>query len=176
MPFDLLLTKARLASNPQEVVDIGIAHGKIVAIAPQLAVADAGLIESAAGGLIVPGLVETHIHLDKSCIIERCSIVEGSLKEAIAETARVKRDFSEEDIFERASYLGTAIAAGTMHMRTHVEVDPRVGSKAFMPYANWHAVMRGRSTWRSAFSRRKVSSTTRAPKSCWSLPARRAPT
>jgi cytosine deaminase len=132
MRFDLLLTSARLASSPQEVVDIGIAQGKIAAIAPGLAVADAGVIEPVAGGLIVPGFVETHIHLDKSCIIERCSIREGSLKEAIAETARVKRGFTEEDIFERArATLERAILAGTMHMRTHVEVDPRVGLKGF---------------------------------------------
>jgi cytosine/creatinine deaminase len=132
MRFDLLLTSARLASSPQEVVDIGIAQGKIAAIAPGLAVADAGVIEPEAGGLIVRGFVETHIHLDKSCIIERCSIREGSLKEAIAETARVKRGFTEEDIFERArATLERAILAGTMHMRTHVEVDPRVGLKGF---------------------------------------------
>ena len=132
MRFDLFLTSARLASNPQEVVDIGIAQGKIAAIAPGLAVTDAGAIEPVAGGLIVPGFVETHIHLDKSCIIERCSIREGSLKEAIAETARVKRGFTEEDIFERArATLERAILAGTMHMRTHVEVDPRVGLKGF---------------------------------------------
>ena len=132
MPFDLRLIRARLASTPQELVDIGIAQGKIAAIAPDLAATDAGLIQSAGGGLIAPGFVETHIHLDKSCLIERCSLAEGSLKEAIAETARLKRGFTEEDIFERArATLEHAIVAGTMHMRTHVEVDPRVGLKGF---------------------------------------------
>jgi len=132
MPFDLRLIRARLASTPQELVDIGIAQGKIAAIAPDLAATDAGLIQSAGGGLIAPGFVETHIHLDKSCLIERCSLAEGSLKEAIAETARLKRGFTEEDIFERArATLERAIVAGTMHMRTHVEVDPRVGLKGF---------------------------------------------
>jgi cytosine deaminase len=130
MSFDLLLKGARLATNPGAVVDIGIANGKIAAIAPNLA--DAAAIEPIGGGLVVPGLVETHIHLDKSCIIDRCSIREGSLKEAIAETARAKRAFTEDDIFERAqATLERAILAGTMHMRTHVEVDPRVGLKGF---------------------------------------------
>ena len=117
-----------MPTNPEAVVDIGIANGKIAAIAPELA--DAVAIEAIGGGLVVPGLVETHIHLDKSCIIDRCSIREGSLKEAIAETARAKRAFTEDDIFERArGTLRSAILAGTMHMRTHVEVDPRVGLK-----------------------------------------------
>jgi len=130
MSFDVVLKGARLASNPQELVDIGIADGKIAAIAPDLGGAPA--IEAIGGGLVTPGLVETHIHLDKSCIIDRCSIREGSLKEAIAETARAKRAFSEDDIFERArTTLERAILAGTMHMRTHVEVDPRVGLKGF---------------------------------------------
>jgi cytosine deaminase len=130
MSFNLLLKGARLATNPGEVVDIGIGNGKIAAIAPNLA--DAVAIEPIGGGLVVPGLVETHIHLDKSCIIDRCSIREGSLKEAIAETARAKRAFTEDDIFERAqATLERAILAGTMHMRTHVEVDPRVGLKGF---------------------------------------------
>ena len=130
MSFDLVLKGARLATNPEALVDIGIANGKIAAIAPNLA--EAGAIEAIGGALVAPGLVETHIHLDKSCIIDRCSIREGSLKEAIAETARAKRAFSEADIFERAqTTLQRAILAGTMHMRTHVEVDPRVGLKGF---------------------------------------------
>ena len=130
MRFDVVLKAARLAANPEAVVDIGIANGKIAAIAPDLD--DAVAVEAVGGGLIAPGLVETHIHLDKSCIIDRCSIREGSLKEAIAETARAKRAFTEDDIFERArGTLERAILAGTMHMRTHVEVDPRVGLKGF---------------------------------------------
>ena len=130
MSFDLVLKGARLATKPEEVVDIGIANGKIAAIAANLG--DAVDLAAIGGGLVVPGLVESHIHLDKSCIIDRCSIREGSLKEAIAETARAKRAFTEDDIFERAQKtLQRAILAGTMHMRTHVEVDPRVGLKGF---------------------------------------------
>ncbi|HXE67874.1 MAG TPA: amidohydrolase family protein [Hyphomicrobiaceae bacterium] len=130
MSFDLVLKGARLATNPEALVDIGIANGKIAAIAPDLV--DAVAIEAIGGGLVAPGLVETHIHLDKSCIIDRCCIREGSLKEAIAQTARAKRAFTEDDIFERArGTLERAILGGTMQMRTHVEVDPRVGLKGF---------------------------------------------
>jgi cytosine/creatinine deaminase len=130
MSFDLVLKGARLASKPEELVDVGIANGKIAAIAASLD--EAVELAAIGGGLVVPGLVESHIHLDKSCIIDRCSIREGSLREAIAETARAKRAFTEDDIFERGQKtLQRAILAGTMHMRTHVEVDPRVGLKGF---------------------------------------------
>jgi cytosine/creatinine deaminase len=130
LAFDVLLREARLPSSPDALVDIGIAAGRIAAIGWDLA-ASAEVVPLG-GALVVPGFVETHIHLDKSCIIDRCNIVEGTLKEAIAETARAKRVFTEGDIFERARRtLEKAIIGGAMVMRTHVEVDPRVGLKGF---------------------------------------------
>jgi cytosine/creatinine deaminase len=130
MAFDLTLRQARLPDSPDRLADIGICDGRIAAIAPNLPAV--GPVEQVEGALVAPGFVETHIHLDKSCIIERCSIVEGTLKEAINETARAKLAFTEQDIAERARRtLEKAIVGGTMHMRTHVEVDPRVGLKGF---------------------------------------------
>ena len=88
--------------------------------------------KTSAVNTVLPGLVETHIHLDKSCIIDRCHIVEGTLQEAICETARAKAAFTEPDIETRARRtLEKAILAGTQFMRTHVEVDPRIGLKSF---------------------------------------------
>jgi cytosine/creatinine deaminase len=130
MAFDLILREARIPADPDRLTDIGVRDGRIAAIGPALG--EAAHIEPLAGALIVPGFVETHIHLDKSCIIDRCSIVAGTLEEAIAETARAKRAFTEEDIADRARRtLERAILNGTMHMRTHVEVDPRVSLKGF---------------------------------------------
>jgi cytosine deaminase len=130
MAFDLVLQNARLARKPAEIVDIGITGGSIAAIGPGLAVS--GDVEDINGQLVLPGLVETHIHLDKSCIIERCRIVEGTLKEAISEAARAKAAFTEADIETRARRtLEKAILAGTQFMRTHVEVDPRIGLRSF---------------------------------------------
>jgi len=130
MAFDLILAQARIAGEPDRLVDIGIRGGVIAAIEPSLGAADP--VEPVSGCLVAPGFVETHIHLDKSCIVDRCSILAGTLQEAISETARAKLAFTEEDIFMRARRtLEKAIAFGTMHMRTHVEVDPRIGLKGF---------------------------------------------
>ena len=130
MVFDVVLREARTPTDQDRLVDIGILNGRIAAIAPTLS--DAAHMEPMGGALVVPGFVETHIHLDKSCIIDRCSIVEGTLREAIAETARAKLAFTEEDIAARARRTQErAVAGGTMHMRTHVEVDPRIGLKGF---------------------------------------------
>jgi len=46
--------------------------------------------------------------------------------------AAAKRAFSEDDIYQRARRtLERAILQGTMRMRSHVEVDPRIGLKGF---------------------------------------------
>ena len=133
MAFDLILRAARI-SGREDNVDIGIADGRIAAIEPTLPAL--GPEERVEGCLVAPGFVETHIHLDKSRISDRCTIREGTLQEAIAETARAKGAFTEEDIVARARQtLEQAILNGTMHMRTHVEVDPRIGLKGFRAIA-----------------------------------------
>jgi cytosine deaminase len=129
MILDLVLREARLTGGNQ-TVDIGVRDGRIAAIAPTL-VCDAPE-ERLDGRLVVPGFVDTHIHLDKSCILGRCECRLGTLQEAISEVAAAKRDFTEDDVYARARRtLEKAIVQGTTRMRTHVEVDPRIGLKSF---------------------------------------------
>ena len=126
MQFDLILRQARLGDPDQTVLDIGVQNGRIVAIGPALEAE--GPEEQVNGRLVLPGLVETHIHLDKSCLLDRCVCHKGTLDEAVGLVAAAKRDFTEEDVYTRASRtLERALLHGTMRMRTHVEVDPRIG-------------------------------------------------
>jgi cytosine/creatinine deaminase len=130
MALDLVLRNARIGGGEAATVDIAIAGRHIVGIASGIA-ADTPA-EDIDGKLVVAGFVETHIHLDKSCILDRCQSQQGTLAEAIAEVAAAKRAFSEDDIYQRARRtLERAILQGTMHMRTHVEIDPRIGLKGF---------------------------------------------
>src|SRR5258708_34706307 len=130
MALDLILRNACIGAPEPQIVDIAVAGGRIVDIASGIA-AEAPE-EDIDGRLVVAGFVETHIHLDKSCILDRCKSQRGTLAEAIAEVAAAKRAFSEEDIYQRArSTLERAILQGTMRMRTHVEVDPRIGLRGF---------------------------------------------
>jgi cytosine deaminase len=130
MALDLVLRQGRLLERGQALFDIAIENGRIVEIAASIATdAQEELLD---GRLVIPGFVETHIHLDKSCILDRCQSVHGTLEEAIAEVAAAKRSFTEADIHARAQRtLEKAIVQGTTRMRTHVEVDPRVGLKGF---------------------------------------------
>ena len=130
MPLDLVLRQGRLTGSDPALVDIGIAGGRIVEIANHIA-ADAPE-ERLDGRLVIAGYVETHIHLDKSCILERCNCERGTLEEVIEMVAAAKRAFTEADIHARAQRtLEKAITQGTTRMRTHVEADPRVGLNGF---------------------------------------------
>jgi cytosine/creatinine deaminase len=124
--MDLILRNGRALGTGHNLTDIGIANGKIAAIKPGL-VAGGETIDLG-GRLISPGLVETHIHLDKSCILDRVKSDKGDVAEAIAETARAKASFTAEDVHARAMRtLENSILQGTTHMRTHLEVDPGIG-------------------------------------------------
>src|SRR5882724_7212388 len=124
--MDLILRNARLIGAEQEMSDIGIEGGKIAAIQQQLA-AEGETIDLG-GRLVSSGLIETHIHLDKSCILDRCKAERGDLEEAIGEVARVKKAFTPEDVYARAKKtLEKSILNGTTHMRTQLEVDPGIG-------------------------------------------------
>jgi cytosine deaminase len=129
--MDLIIRNARMLSgNELRVVDVGIRGETIAAIAAGLE-ADAPELD-AAGCLVIPGMIETHIHLDKTCIMDRCHIEEGTVAEAVRETAAAKCDFTVEDVYARGKRtLERCIAQGTMHMRTHVEVDPGIGMIGF---------------------------------------------
>src|SRR5262249_39253680 len=135
MALDLILRNACIGGREPQTTDVGIAGDQIVEIAPGIN-ADAPE-EDISGKLVVAGFVETHIHLDKSCILDRFQSRQGTLAEAITEVAAAKRAFSEDDIYGRAARtLEKAILQGTMRMRTHVEVDARIGLKGF------HAISR----------------------------------
>ena len=129
MPLDLILRQARI-SGTAEPVDIGVHGGTIAAIAPRI---DAQAPDIAVDGhFVCSGFVDTHVHLDKSCIAGRCDCGQGTLREAIAAVAQAKAGFTEEDITQRGQQtLEKAILQGTNRMRTHVEIDPRIGLKGF---------------------------------------------
>src|SRR2546423_11637221 len=123
--MDLILKNARLADADRRSTDVGIDNGKIVAIEPELAAQ--GETIDLGGRLVASGFVETHIHLDKSGILDRCTSDRGDIEEAIAEVAKAKKTFTSEDVHARATRtLEKAILQGTTHMRTHLEVDPVV--------------------------------------------------
>ena len=129
--MDLIVRNVRLAQRPGGVpVDIGVAGGKIVAIERGLA-AEADIYD-AGGRLGCAGLIETHIHLDKSRIIDRCPPEAGREISPMRQVAAMKPGFTVEDVRLRAERtLVECILNGTTRMRTQLEVDPAIGMRGF---------------------------------------------
>ena len=126
MAADLVLRGAQLADRDLPV-DMVIDGGRIIELGAAGAAAGRETIDLH-GRVVTPGLVESHIHLDKAFLDDRITPVWGTLDEAIRLTGEAKRQFTIDDIRARARRaLDLAVRAGTTAMRTHVEVDPIVG-------------------------------------------------
>ncbi|HUB11007.1 MAG TPA: amidohydrolase family protein [Acetobacteraceae bacterium] len=129
--MELIVRNARMSTDPEgPLLDIGVEGGRIAAVAPRLS-AEANVFD-AEGCLVCPGFVETHIHLDKSCIIDRCKPEEGRQANAVPRVAAIKHTFTVEDVYQRASRtLEKCIKHGATRMRTHLEVDAGVEMRSF---------------------------------------------
>lgn len=128
--FDLVIRNVRTEDHGA-LVDIAVRDGRIANIGPSLR-CEAIEVFDGEGAYACGGFVDTHIHLDKACILDRCTICEGTLAEAVRETARAKAGFTEKDVYARAArVVEKAISHGTVRMRSFVEVDPRAGFRSF---------------------------------------------
>ncbi len=134
MDFDLVLRNVRLPeSKPdQPTTDIGVKDGRIAALAPNLGGSAKDEVQGG-GRLVCSGFVDTHIHLDKACILGRCEhTTKRNPHLAMERVSAVKHTFTVEDVIERASAtIEKCISHGTTRMRTHCEVDPKVGLRGF---------------------------------------------
>ncbi|MFB2564850.1 amidohydrolase family protein [Rhizobium sp. IMFF44] len=128
--FDLIIRNVRIEEDGN-FVDIGVRGDRIAAIEPCIR-CDAVSDVDGGGSFAFGGFVDTHIHLDKACILDRCTICEGTLAEAVREVAKAKASFEEADVYSRAArVVERAISHGTTRMRTFVEIDPRAGFRSF---------------------------------------------
>jgi cytosine deaminase len=131
MMLDFVVRNARLpeiARGPS-LVDIGFRNGHIAAMEPTIQT-DAQS-HDAEGCLCCAGLIETHIHLDKSRIVDRCAPEPSrSQPDHMRRVQAVKSTFTVEDIYARAKEtLEGCIKHGATRIRTHAEIDAPVGVK-----------------------------------------------
>ena len=129
--MDIIIKKARIDAT-ESLYDVAIENGKIVSMEKEIN-ADAKHLIDAQGRVLIPGLIESHIHLDKALIADRKPNKSGTLQEALAVTASLKPTFSSEDIYTRAKTALTEmlIPNGVTTIRTHAEFDPAQGFTGF---------------------------------------------
>jgi len=123
--MDLVIRNASVIGL-EGLVDIGVAGERITRISPSLDESAAVEIE-AAGGLVSPGLVEPHVHLDAVLTEgEPRSNRSGSLFEGIEIWGERVASLTRDDVIRRGdTAIRWMLAHGVTHVRAHVDVcDP----------------------------------------------------
>ncbi|WNY34464.1 hypothetical protein Q9Q99_03490 [Curtobacterium flaccumfaciens] len=108
--MDLVLTNARLTDGRS--VDVTIADGVIVSVADALpgpgsahgtgTGAAPTRVVDCAGRVVIPGLIEAHLHVDKALLDRERPNPDGTLAGAIAVTGELKRGFTHATVRDRA--------------------------------------------------------------------------
>ena len=147
MTDDLLIKNVRPMGS--ERCDVLIHDGSITALGPGLTPATAATtVIDANGRLIFPGFVDAHAHMDKTLLGFGWyrNEVGPTLTDKIENERRLRRE-REIDAYEQSTRQARlAIAAGTTHIRTFVDIDTEVGLRGF------DGVMRMREDFRDALT------------------------
>jgi cytosine deaminase len=147
---DARLVEATLAGPPPRGADddglaradLRIVDDRIAAIAPRGTAPESAA--SLGGGMILPGFVDIHTHLDKGHIWPRRPNPDGSWDGAIAAVIADKNAaWSIDDVERRFDFaLRAAYAHGTVAVRSHIESNPERADMA------WGLFRRMREAWR----------------------------
>jgi cytosine deaminase len=128
--MDLIIRQARLTDG-SPLQDVAVERGRYVQISARVE-AHGDVEIDAAGRVLIPGLVESHLHLEKAFVMDRQPNRSGTLVEAIAVTAALKPTFTREDIEARSRrVLKLLVGHGSTHVRAHAEFDPAQGFTGF---------------------------------------------
>lgn len=127
-PPELLIRDARHPDDDRPV-DVLIRGGRIADVGPVGSSEAAAAVLEAGGRVMIPGLVDAHVHLDKTLMGEpwvplpEARDVEGRIAAQAIVFSEARRPTAE-----RASALvRSALAFGTTALRSHVDVTPKLG-------------------------------------------------
>lgn len=146
MPNGLIVRNVRpLGSDP---VDVLAVDGRIAAMGPNQTAPPGATVVDGGGRLLFPGFVDAHAHIDKTLIglgWHRHEIG-PSLLDKIEHERRVRREEGIDPHAQSLRVARLAIAAGTTHVRTFVDVDTET------ELAGLRGVMRTREELKDALS------------------------
>lgn len=126
--IDTLFQNARLADG--RTIDIATANGRIVTIASGLQTSARATVDLG-HRLVLPGLVDGHLHLDKGFIGDEWKPHRPC---TAGFNVRERVDFEKQALakaapipLRAAGLIELCVSQGTTHMRSHVDIDPQVG-------------------------------------------------
>jgi cytosine deaminase len=120
MPPTVIADAAMLDGSRADIV---LAGDRVTAVGPQ---AGSGVADrvAAAGGLLLPAYIDTHIHLDKVLIRNQLAEHDGTLRGAIDSIHAAKRAYTRDDVRRRArAVIESSVLSGTTRLRSHVDID-----------------------------------------------------
>ena len=125
--------------------DIEVEGGRITALLPASANGATGDTVDLGGTLVLPPLVDGHIHLDKTLLglpwIPNQS-AGNTVSDRIAAERRVRAARTVPEFETGSNLVRQVVASGTLHIRTHVDVDNQLGLR------NLHEVLKIREHFR----------------------------
>ena len=127
--MDLMIRGPRHPDDDR-IVDVLIRDGRIVEVAPDLAAPPDVEVIEANSRVLIPGLVDSHIHLDKTLMGEPWVPLPEARDVAgrIAAQEIVDADPRRLPVGQRAEALvRSALAFGTTAMRSHTDITPTLG-------------------------------------------------
>jgi cytosine/creatinine deaminase len=132
MRADLILKNALLADGTH--ADVTVSNGVIASMAPTTAVSNGSTtspVYDADGALLLPGLVDGHVHLDKTLIgLPFIPHIPGGTVASRIEAEKSLRRSLPMTVEERGGRLIEQLSAqGTVAVRSHVDIDTEIGLK-----------------------------------------------
>jgi len=124
--MELILQNAKLSKKPG-LHQIGVEHGRIVAIDSEIPATAAARTLDLAGNCVVPYFIDSHFHLDSVLSLGTPRFNQtGTLFEGIEIWGELKARISRQEIVDRATrYCQWAIAQGIGAIRSHVDVSEK---------------------------------------------------
>ena len=112
-------------------IDVAVRDGRIVALTPAAKSAVASGDIDGHGYVLLPPLVESHVHLDKTLWGEpwRGNSAGPTLKDYIANERRILATVTTPIRKRAGALLEHCIAQGSLHIRSHIDIAPDIGVK-----------------------------------------------
>lgn len=112
-------------------IDVTVRDGRLAALTPVAGSAAASNDIDGRGYLLLPPLVESHVHLDKTLWGEpwRGNSAGPTLKDYIVNERRILSAVKTPIRKRAGALLEHCIAQGSLHIRSHIDVAPDIGVK-----------------------------------------------
>ena len=134
--------------EPTVLCDVRIDGAEIAGVeraAPAAPEPAGSAVHDAAGALVFPGVIDAHVHLDKTHTWFRAPNRSGTFAEALETLARDRAHWTHADLIRRAEFaLRCAWAHGTRILRTHVDTAGSWGETSHAAMAELRVRWRGR--------------------------------